>query len=44
MVLAVVPKVVQIWISLYLDTTWREKWDFPAVCNVITLAMQYYII
>ena len=43
MVLAVVPIVVQIWVSLYFDTIWRETWDCLAVCNVTGLAVQYYI-
>ena len=35
--------MVQIWISLYLDTTWMEKWYFLAVYIVIALAVLYYI-
>ena len=42
MILAVLPTVVQTWISLYLDTIWGEKGGFLAVCSVITLAIQYY--
>ena len=36
--LAVVLIVLQIWISLYLNTNLREKWFFLAVCNVIALS------
>ena len=42
MVLAVLPTVVQAWISLYLDTIWGGKRGFLGVCSVITLAIQYY--
>ena len=41
-VLAVVPTVAPMWVSLYFDTIWRETLDFLAVCNVTGLAIKYY--
>ena len=36
--LSVVLTVVQVWISLYLDTVWGIRISFMVMCNVLAIA------